>query len=392
MRIRFFSPENEAETGETLRRIASIDEFWVEFAHTARRLDGKADTAAWMAHLRAALAAVEPGLGLEITQEPDGTRTAYLLAVGGLHLLPLAQLVCDRAPQVVPWVIETARPPSALDAALEIVARDWGKNLATASARVGVGRGHAVEIVVASEHFESSEDPAGLDAANCLVSRLLGDSVFDTWVQNVSITVQPRPSLLRVVGGQTSRLPLDITQLAPSVAAAVQGVTDGLPEEPCHVNCERADWVMFELPATDAESDGDGSLQGDLVLATTMCPEMLKCFLSEGLFASERFSRCGEMFCYLELDFGEALAEEKVERRLQLEELLDRALVPGRLGCVVGSGLGTKFVYIHLALTQVAAAIELVCRRIGAQRLPGSARLLFCDEQLRDEWVAVPSI
>src|SRR5690606_6615237 len=125
----------------------------------------------------------------------------------------------------------------------------------------------------------------------------------------------------------------------------------GLPEHPCHVDCERAEWAMFEVERL--ERAGDDLPQSDLVVASSMRPEMLKCHLEAGSFASARFSRCGETFCYLKVRLpGEGL-EQRIEARVHLEQVLDRALVPGRLGCVVGTGMGSEFAYLVFALTQL---------------------------------------
>ncbi len=404
MRIRFFVPDDEQETEQYLGLIKQIDEFWREFTKHAARLDvGAAERVG--ADLRAWLGRIDSGLGLELSVALDGTRHCLILPVLGEHLLPLAELFVERAPERVPWLFGTRRERLPLAQCLDIVRRDCGKDLSSARARVGVGRGHALEVVVGSEHFDAADDDAALDAANCLVSRLMGDELFDSWVQQVSVVPQPKPSPLSLVGQQSARLPLALDELYPALTAAVQGIVRGLPELACHSHCERADWVMFELggqrsPSSTASTNTELSnteplaLQlatpaDDLLVAATMCPEMLRCYLSQELFDSQRFSRFGEVFCYLKLELAEADQERRVTERIQLEQVLDRALVPGRLGCVAGSGSGSTHVYIVLALVQLEAATQLVIKKAREAGVGTNSWLLYCDSVWRNEWTGI---
>ena len=108
--------------------------------------------------------------------------------------------------------------------------------------------------------------------------------------------------------------------------------------------------------------------------------------LQGGEFASERFSRCGERFCMLTFTLPGSL-QERVQQRLELEEAIDRWLVPGRLGCVVGTGAGHAHQYVQLALTDVDAACKHLTQRFAFAKVPGPVRLSFCDSEWKDEWL-----
>jgi hypothetical protein len=390
MRCRFFSPTDDGETGRYLRLLEAIDGFWRQFLRVS---DQRAAT--WVAGLRLALEQAAPGLGLEWRALPNGQKL-YILPVAGAAYTPLAELFVERAPARRDWAFACAREPLPLGQCLSQALRDFERDLSTARLRVGVGRGHALEIVVACEQFSGAGDEAGLEAAHGLLATALGDQLFERWVSAVSILSQPRSGPLRLVGDGAQRLPLCLEELVPSVHAAVRGVQAGLPEQPCHTHCETADWVLFDLtrPA-DAEgaealpTDSSGSApQSDLFTASSMRPEMLKWFLEGGEFASERFSRCQERFCYLKLRLPGDLGQ-RVQQRMELEEAIDRWLVPGRLGCVVGSGAGQDFQYIHLALTELEAALALLQRRFEAEQPMVRAKLFFCDSEWRQEWLQI---
>lgn len=400
MRYRFFRPHFEAETEQYLSNVRAIDAFWEEFRFAAARWSDR-DVAQWIGHLRGALARVDRGLGVEVRDELHDNKRLFILPTDDAALMPLAQLIVERAPEVAPWTIECQRPASALERSLKITRRDCGVDLSTARARVGVGRGHALDIVIASEHFSSADDERGMDAAYCLLAALLGDDVFDNWIREISVTPQARPNPLRLVGEQSGQLPLSIGELAQAVAAAVRGVVAGLPEHPCHLDCERAEWVMFELgsderesaderDATDHEPSSATELPcADVFVATSMRPEMLRCYLSGVGFHSARFSAHGEQFCVLRYSPAESELDRRADRRIEIEMQLDRALVPGRLGCVVGSGMGTQYVYVYLALQRLDPALELLCRRLRELSVPRDARISFMDSVWRQEWLDV---
>jgi hypothetical protein len=127
----------------------------------------------------------------------------------------------------------------------------------------------------------------------------------------------------------------------------------------------------------------------DLQVSATMYPEMLRCFLSGSPFSSSRFSRCGEQFCYLKLTLPGQTVDERIAQRIAIEEILDYSLVPGRLGCVIGSGIGSRYMYIHLSLQQVESALPIVTRRVREAGAGKESWVLFCDTVFADEWVGV---
>jgi hypothetical protein len=112
---------------------------------------------------------------------------------------------------------------------------------------------------------------------------------------------------------------------------------------------------------------------------------MLKWHLQGGEFSSRRFSRCGEHFCYLALAGGDDI-QAAAEQRVGLEEQIDRWLVPGGLGCVVGAGPGRNFQYIQLALTDLEHAIALLSHKLETLK-PTGAWLRFCDSEWQQEWI-----
>jgi hypothetical protein len=310
-----------------------------------------------------------------------------LYAASESRLRPLIAKLAKRAPELDGWTVHDRLTPLAFEAAVERARVATGLDLCTARARAGFTRGHLLDLVVYSPRFGAADDPRARRATRIACEALLGDRIFDDWIGAVELAQMPRGGPLRVLdGAQPGARSAPLAELAPAVNAAIDGLMDGLPADACHTRARSAKWTLFE---TEPERADDWVAQDDLVMATTMLPEMLKSFLQGAPFFSGRFSRSGECFCYLKLDTGELDPEERLSRRSALEDALDEALVPRGLGCVVGNGLGVRYSYLDLALTDCEAAIErtrAVVRELGC---PKRGWLLFCDAELADEWLGV---
>ena len=120
-----------------------------------------------------------------------------------------------------------------------------------------------------------------------------------------------------------------------------------------------------------------------------MC-NFVRGFHEDEFFYSERFSRHGESFCYLKIDGSEGLDQDGgFSDRGSIEEAIDEVLIPARAGCVIGGGTGLRYSYIDVALSDAAAAIPLIRRRLRAGKIPWRTWLVFFDAPLAHEWVGI---
>jgi len=270
-----------------------------------------------------------------------------------------------------------------LESALERVHRDTGYDLSAASVRVGFTRGHLMDLVIRSAAFALAGSAADSAACERLVTLLLGAECRAAWVGSITSVPGPKPSSLRMVGRDDDRFH-PIATLSETIEGGIAGIHGGLDERPYHRFCEQAGWTLLDVEphATDAEC----LAQDDLALCSTMLPEMLKCFLQGQPFSSVRFSRNSEIFCYLKYRSDQRTSEVRLAERLALEDALNRALVPGGVGCVVGSGLGLHYSYVDLALTDLDHGAELCARVFEKSAIEGPCWLLFCDSKWSDVW------
>jgi hypothetical protein len=393
MRIRFSSPSNEPESTARRELSARIDAFFRSMGDSlgpARALAGASpeDLSRLEATLTVDVSRVAEGLRVEIDPVTGG---AYRVVVAPVDLdgpaLVAAEVVA-RAPRMPAVEVVRHRPPLELEPALADVRARAGVDLSLARARIGFSRGHLLEVVLYAPSFASAADESALDAANLLLPRLVGDALFDDWVGAVDVAPLPRGGSLRVMsdGAKTPEAMLTLSEVLPAVEAAIRGVRAELPEAPYHVFCERAEWTLLEL---EPAFDEDYPAQDDIALVSTMVPEAVKCFLQGSPFASARFSNHGEVFAYVKIDAAESTVDGRHELSVTLEEALNVALVPGRFGCVVGTGIGTRYVYLNLALEDLDQGVRITRERLQKVGVTRRAWVLFCDSGWMDEWAGV---
>ena len=99
------------------------------------------------------------------------------------------------------------------------------------------------------------------------------------------------------------------------------------------------------------------------------------------------------MFCYLKIerwahDIGQTDIDTG-ERRSELEVAVNDALARTNLGCTTGGGSGFRYAYVHLALTDVPAAVPVLRQVVQFMKLSSRAWLLFFEPELAEEWVGM---
>jgi hypothetical protein len=275
-----------------------------------------------------------------------------------------------------------------VEEALHRVRTETGLDLDGARARLGFSRGHLLELVLLSSAFGSAADERALTAANLLVPYLIGEAAFDDWVGAIEVGPAARAKSLRVLpdGAFPPDPTLALDDIAPAVEAAIRGVTAGLPATPYHALAEREEWTLLEAEPALAS---DYAAQDDLVLCSTLLPEAIKCFLQGSPFSSCRFSKHGERFVYAKVDGADRTMEARYALRVSLEEAIEEALLPPGLGCVVGAGIGVRYVYVVIALASPEAALVTTCQALRKLEVPQRAWILPCDSAHEGEWAPV---
>jgi hypothetical protein len=330
-----------------------------------------------------ALRSVHPGLQLELAG--DGADDLVVRS-DERALSPLVEEVVARAPSGRP--VYARRPARPFERVAARFAASHGVTLDAARARAGFTRGHLLELVLHLPESALVHEQGERLFAEAVAEALLGERVLDDWVGAVDVIplppTDPRRRGLPVV---TSDSPADLPlpELSRAITAAIAGLEAGLDPRPIHEQGELG-WTMLEAEPLAVASDGG---QDDIVLASTLLPELYKSFLRAEPFSSRRFSRAGERFAYLKLRYVHDSFERRLAERRALEDALDRSLRSAAAGCVFGNGLGLCHAYIDLALSDVAAGLALTRESARQCHAPRESWVLFFDADWASEWLGV---
>jgi hypothetical protein len=278
-------------------------------------------------------------------------------------------------------ILSSARfaAPLAAELACARIREQSGLDFSKARARAGFGRGHLLEIVVYLPGGTGTTPET--DAAEDLVRLLVGEELFERWLGNVLTTPTARGGLLTVLNENAEdRSALPIELLLSSVRAAIAGIKAGSLVPPLANDAD--DWFAFEL---SPEPAADYAAQDDLLFCSTRTPELKKCFLRGEPFFSGRFTNSGALFTYLKYD-SKGTAEERLAERAKFEQLIEQTLRREH-GAVVGVGLGVRYGYIDLALTDPDCARHRLLPELCALGISRRSWLLFCDSELRAEYL-----
>lgn len=377
MRWKFPDEADRREARDRAKVIKAIEKWWLAFEKKADDCDAlfhgrmQWDLPAFM-HRH--LGAVSPLLMWEFGPGKRGGHRLAITPEHRHHLRPLTEAVLERAPKLKGWSFVGHRPPpESMEWAVQSVTAKGGGDVSRVRAQARRGDHNCIDLTFTSPAYTQEDGDDDFRDALWLAEGLLGEEVFNRWV-----------GFIRTVPGKGGRsLPLDRVQA--TVNALVQSAREQLPAEPCGDWTEETQFTQWELLPDRGQDDYPG--QSDLIVASSMRPDVWEAAHSGRYFWSGRFSRHGETFAYLKIG-GERRPEgEEAAYRQAIEDDVRRALVKGRLGSTLGGGSGLRYCYIDVALRNVKRAVPALRKVIAKHDVPPRAWLLFHDDDLRAEWV-----
>lgn len=290
---------------------------------------------------RRALSRVDPRLCFESL---DDKQAAFvLLRWDELPAYPAAQLVQCLAPAKVK--VQLGRAPIGHEAALELVLHDQRISLAEGRIRVGVTRGHLLELVVSVPLDVEGTNEQLQVAAELYLEALVGDELLDRWVGSVSVDRCARTRGLVTLQGRGERAVSHPLSLCSGlIAKGIEGIESTLPSSLLvhdEGRPEPGEWTALSIPELSA------GLQAGRTFASTRFPEALKAAL-EGLpFASARFTRGPEVMMWFCWKAPPAPSAQRVPLREKVEARLI-ALGDEVRFSLAGTGFGARDDYLDL--------------------------------------------
>jgi hypothetical protein len=364
------------------RILDRIDAWWRAFRGRVERLElllsgkGKWDLPLWMErHLQI----IDPRLMWEFGPALKGKGHRLVITPEwAKHLRPLTNTILERAPRIKGWSFLGYRPPEDLDSTRATVEGRTGGDISDVVFQARVGKHNLIDLTLYSPRtLDADDQPAGKDAF-VAVETLLGEERLDKWIGMIEVAA--------LVGGRrkASLLPLD--RLRERTEALAGQIMDQLPAKPFHKRMVPGEWALFKMEPDEAD---DYPAQADMYVGKSASQPLWIAAHSPVPFVSERFSKCGETFCYVKIDCKDGLGQSQFKDKSDIEDALDAALQPTGLGCHMGGGTGLRYGYIDLALTDVSKGVDAIrkCLRLG--NVPLRSWILFFDDHLAGEWIGI---
>lgn len=381
MRWLYHNKTRPAEVAEHNRLLRKIDAWWDEFERNEERLEdlfrqvADWDLPDWMnRHLRS----IHPELMWEFGPAINvrGHRLVITPETRS-ELRPLVETIVARAPKLKTWEFHSYRIAEDVDTALPTIETRTGLDISDVTVALNVGQDNRIDLTFRWEQIPGNDDQA-FDSVFVAAESLLGEELLDRWVGVINLVDHQTPP------EQGQRF-LSLERLKPTFDALVSSTRAQLPAEPYSAFADDGQWAGLKLEPEEAR---DYPERFDLLTSITCNPELIAATFSNGPFYSERYSRCGETFCYLKVDNSVDTANDYQDRD-DMEEAVRNALASQDLGGLIGGGTGLRYSYIELALTDVERGIAAICRTMREGNVPRRSWIQFHDAHLAAEWVGV---
>ncbi|HEX2473287.1 MAG TPA: hypothetical protein VHK01_00995 [Lacipirellulaceae bacterium] len=305
------------------------------------------------------------------------------------HLRPLTASILKRAPQLAGWEFYGYRLPENVEMTHQTVKVRTGFDSSEFKVRLQANEMNRIDVCYFASNVADAEDQDALHGAFVASETLLGEELLDKWVGGIEVSPIKKSSGLGSLfrrGDDEPKHLIPLDRMKETFDAVIRSIHDQLSPEPYFKWIANAQCSVYELKPEEAE---DYPQQWDLFVGISAAPQVWTAAHSGGVFYSSRYSRCGEIFCYLKIDRSEGLENSKFADRSEIEDRITGLLTQHGLGCHVGGGTGLRYSYIELALTDLPRGIQAVRQVLQAVQIPIRSWILFDDSDLVAEWVGI---
>jgi hypothetical protein len=367
--------EYQAYRAEMSRR---IDDWWKAFARDEGKIVASFkkgsdwDLPRWMAeHLHA----IDERIMWEYGPGLKGGHRLVITPESDRFLRPLVSTILERAPKIAGWEFYPYRLAEDFgEARAMLKARDLMPIDAT-KVRATPGKNHLVDLHFHSPDYAGPEDREALNSVFIASEVILGEEMLDTWIGRLTVTKE-----------KDGEAWVGLDRMKAVVEQEIARIRDRLPDKPAGKLPDDTKWTLWNLKPQKEE---DYSEQEDLFVGRSMLPDMWTAAHSDCDFTSTRFTKFGELFCYVKLDGSVDLPGEKFPDKAAIEDALDRALKASGAGAVVGGGTGLRYSYVDLALTDPEKGIQQVVDVLRKGNVVKRTWILFFDDIYSAEWVGI---
>jgi hypothetical protein len=385
---RFAAPGNEIDWAAKESALKKIDAFWDAFETDAPKIaemlrSPDSRVVDWIAeHLHP----IDERIMWEFALQPNASeKWFFTITPESQHeLRPLVNSMLERKRDNQYFKVVGFREPCNADELRDHFKARTGRELPELTAAVTMNDLGFLELGFYSDSFRSSKSHTDMESAFVLIELLLGQELLEKWI-GVITTDPAQPSVLRGVlnlfGGKSTQSTNDrhgLDQLYGAVRASVERQLSELPDRPYYEQPQPETWELISRKNT-----ADCTRYSWM----TFLPRVAIA-VSTTNFWSERYSRCGEKFCFLKTT-GDPELCSSVDAREELVQAVDLALRQAKVGCTFGGGMGPDSAYVDLILSDVDAAIPILRNIAESRNLAMTSWLRFMDLEWAGEWVGM---
>lgn len=381
MRFRFQDPANIAESSGRHQMVTKIDHWWSQFRSRTKDLEAAFegsddwDIVEWMGR---ELAAVDEEISWQF--RPSALKGRHELALSPDHdpsKVWLIKQILKQAPSIPDWDFSIFRNAVGIEECVARTLETTGIDLSNSTVSVHEGNANQINFVFYFDRLPADEDVL-LEATLIAVEMLLGEEEMMLWAGEFEAvdSQKPHDATMRFV---------PLAQVPHAVQSVKESITERLPVEPFWTRVEELQWAAFELKPSEAL---DYARRDDLLTAVTCDPDLAAGTFEAHAFASQRFSRSGETFCFVKVDERGSVESGFAERE-DMEEAVRSTLESQELGCLVGSGTGLRYTYLELALTDLDEALNAIRETLQEGQVSRRSWVLFHDAVLGNEWFPI---
>ncbi|MBU6455663.1 MAG: hypothetical protein KGS72_28080 [Cyanobacteria bacterium REEB67] len=381
-RWRFLYDADGPEGRKKAQEIKEIDQFWTDFKAYKSKITWdsmKKDPNQAVGWVSEHLKPIEPEFEFEMGPAPDNKIELDICRGSAFNRMPMLQTMVARAGDILGWKVDCYRKAlDPLNVAGGFEARGH-KKLGPFKAIVTEEQGHLISVTIDSPDFNKTVDTKDdVQSAFLLCELVLGEENLDKWTGNfhsknsgiIEKSNQDVPKAAEIFAK-------DFTQLKSTILSK-------LPEK-YYYQVPKVEAVSL-FKSSKASWDEAHKLNRGRLTFVSSFNDLMGGLDVPGSLHSERYSRHGEKFAYLQMLDEQSQFDD--EKRNQIEDTLDKTLREQKLGSLAATGRGVpNSYYFDLCLTDVDKAIPVLrstCERLG---VPQKCWLRFYDYYWRSEWV-----
>ncbi|RPI77431.1 MAG: hypothetical protein EHM45_09105 [Desulfobacteraceae bacterium] len=362
-------------------RIRQIDNWWRSFSIENKKISErfeKSDNFDIVSFMRENLESIHPSLMWEYG--PAINCVGHRLVItpeNRMDLRPLVNEIIKRAPDIRGWEFYSYRLKEDLKRVKTMVKARTGSDLAELCFSGEVNRFNKIDLFFIVLNDANKEMHAKIHhQAFVAVESIVGEETLNKWIGAIEYGA----------ASQIDKTYYPISKLSVWVDNQIQTIKRNLPDKPFFKRHDDRKGAIYKI---EPQKKSEYPKQMDLFVGKTICQPLWENAHNGELFCSERFSRFGEIFCYVKIDGRGDLSEECFKDKSEIEDALDHALISVELGCCIGGGTGLHYSYIDLALTDMEKGFGIVKDVLCKGKITKRAWILFFDSELESKWIGI---